>query len=187
MTSAARIVAVVAGIACMFLAGAELVRQASLAADAGVRWPASSWWAGLTGEPTWATTGVAAGVMAAVTVVLIVLAVRQLGDRRRGPDMVEFAAGDTRTRLSVPGLEKALARRFEAVVPGSRVASVGLTKGAAGWRARVEASLPPRDVSVARTRALEALRGDLKRMGGMDLVRLDLVVTSLRAAGGKGA
>ena len=187
MTPAARIIAVVAGIACMILAGVELVRQASLAADAGVRWPASRWWAGLTGDPSWATTGVAAGVMIAVTIVLVILAVRQLGDRRRGPDLVEFAADDARARLSVPGLEQALARRFEAVVPGSRVASVRLTKIAAGWCARVEASLPPRDVGAARRRALEALRGDLQRIGGLDLVRLDVVVTALRTAGGKSA
>ena len=101
--------------------------------------------------------------------------------------MVEFAGDDTRTRLSVPGLEKALARRFQAVVPGSKVASVGLTKDQGGWRVRVEASLPARDLVAARTRAFEALRADLTRIGGMDLVRLDLVATSLRASGGTGA
>lgn len=187
MTPLARIVAIVAGLACMVLAGVELVRQASLAADSGVRWPASSWWTGLTGEPTWTTTGVAAAVVAAITVVLVIFAVRQVGDRRSGPDVVEVAADDSRARVSVPGLERALARRFEAVVPGSRVRGVVLRKEQEGWRVRVEASLPACDLVAARSRALEAFRGDLRRTSGTDLARLDLIVMSMRAGRGGGA
>ncbi len=181
MTPAARFIAVVAGIAGMVLAGAELVRQAYLAADGSVNWPAAAWWARLTGDPSWATTGVAAGATAALAVVLIVMAVRQLGDRRRGPELVEFASTGCRARLSVPGLERALARRVEAVLPGARVASVGLSKTRGGWRARVEATLPASDLADARARAFATLSDDLRRLGGMELVRLDIVVTALHA------
>lgn len=180
MTPPARLLALLAGLGCMVLAGAELVRQAVLAAEPGVVWPASEWWAGLTDDPSWTTTGVAAAVVAAVAALLIVVAVRQLGDRRRGPALVEFGSGEERTRLSVPGLEQTLARRVEAVLSGARVARLSLDKDGPGWRVRVEASLPTGDLEDARKRAFSALAADLRRIGGLELVRLDIVVTSMR-------
>ncbi len=185
MTALARVAAVIAGIACLVLAGAALVRQASLAADGTLRWPESSWWTALTDDPSWATTGVAAAVFAAATVFLIVLAVRQLGDGRQGSETISFSDGDTQARVSVAGLERGMASRFQSVVPGSRVSSVSLRHEPAGWRARFEAAVPPDDVAGARERAFATLRDDLRRLGGVDLARLDLVVTSLRRATGK--
>jgi len=184
VTAMARIVAVIAGLACMSLAAAELVKQGMLAAEPGMVWPASAWWAELTGDPLWTTTGVAAAITAAAAIALIVYAIRQLGDSRRGPELVEFAAEGCRARLSVPGLERALARRLEAVLPGARVARVGLTRGAEGWRARVEADMPAVDLAGAREHALAVLTRDLERMGGIGLVRLDLVVRALSTPAG---
>jgi hypothetical protein len=177
VTPAARLIAVVAGCACLLLAGVELVREAALAADSTISWPVSAWWNELTGDPTWSTTGVAAAVAATLAVVLIVLAARQMGERRRGPDLVQFAAEGVRARLSIAGLERALARRVRAVVPGIGVSHFELLKGGSGWRVRLEASLPPGDRERLRRRMLETLRGDLQRIGGMELVRLDIVVT----------
>ncbi len=64
MTPLARIVAVVAGIASLLLAGAALVRQAALAADTGVTWRGSAWWADLTAGSSTAT--IVAAAIAAV-------------------------------------------------------------------------------------------------------------------------
>ena len=89
MTSLARVIAAVTGIICLLLAGAVLVRQGALAVDAGVRWPASTLWGELTGEPTWATTGVAAAVLAGITAVLIVLAIREVSGGG-GPEIIEY-------------------------------------------------------------------------------------------------
>lgn len=182
MTPAARTLAVVAGIVCMLLAGAQLVRQAALAADASVVWPEASWWTRLTGDASWATTGVAAAVTGALAIFFVVVALRQLGERRSGPQQVGFSADDSEARVSLAGLERGMARRFEDVLPGSRVSGVALRKEAAGWRARFEAVVPADDVAGARERAFATLSDDLRRLGGMELVRLDLVITSLRAS-----
>lgn len=176
MTPAARLIAVLGGCACLVLAGVELVRQAALAADPTISWPVSGWWESLTGDASWSTTGVAAAVVAVVAAFLIVLAVRQLGERRRGPELVQFASEGCRARLSVPGLESALARRVQSVLPGAKVARLDLRKSGPGWRIRLEAALPPGDSERLRRRALDTLRGDLQRIGGMELVRLDIVV-----------
>jgi len=181
MTTAGRVAAVLAGLVCMVLAAVELVRQAVLAAGDDVAWPVSSWWADLTGDPSWTTTGAAAAVLIVVAVVLIVVAVRQLSDVRRGPELVEFATDEGRARLSVPGIEQTLARRFESLAPGVRVTRLDLTRQADGWRVRVEASLPGRDLEGMRRRALAVMAEDLERLGGLDLVRLDLVVAGTRA------
>jgi len=187
VTALARVAAVVAGIACLVLAGAMLVRQASLAADGTLRWPESGWWTALTEEPSWTTTGVAAAVLAAAAVFLIVLAVRQLGGDRRTSETIAFSADDTKARVSVAGLERGMASRFQSVVPGSRAGSVSLRRESSGWRARFEAAVPPDDVAGVRERAFVTLRDDLRRLGGVELVRLDLIVTSLRRAAGKRA
>ncbi len=179
MTPVARIVAVVAGIVCLLLAGAALVRQAVLARDAGVSWPVSTRWAELTGDPSWTTTGIAAAVTAAVTVVLIVLAFRQVTGGS-GPEIIQYAVDDGTARLSVPALGKALRRRLHAMLPGSQVTDVAVRRDASGWSVRVEASVPVCDLVDVHAAVLEAFRDDLRRIAGVDLVRFDLVVTSMR-------
>ena len=111
MTPFARIVAVVAGIASLLLAGAALVRQAALATDNGVTWRGSTWWADLTSRSSTGTI-VAAAVAVALTVILIVFAYRQVSPAST-PEIIEFAVEDGTARLSVPALRKALGRRFQ--------------------------------------------------------------------------
>lgn len=180
MTAPARIIAAAVGIVCLLLAGAVLVRQAALAVDSGVRWPAPTLWGKLTGEPTWTTTGVAAGVMVGITVILIVLAFLQVSGGG-GPEIIEYAVEDGTARLSVPALGKALRRRFHAMLPGSQVTDVAVRRGASGWSVRVEASVPVCDLGDVHAAMLDAFRDDMRRVAGIELVRLDLVVTSMRA------
>jgi len=180
VTPAARIAAVIAGIVCLLLGGAVLVREAAFAVDGRVRWPASTWWAELTGDPSWTTTGIAAVATGAITVILIVLAFRQV--RGGGaPEIIQFAVEDGTARLSVPALGKALRRRFQAMLPGSQVTDVAVRKDASGWSVRVEASVPVCDLGDVHAAALDAFRDDLQRIAGVDLKRLDLVVSSMRA------
>jgi hypothetical protein len=180
VTPLARVIAVIAGVVCLLLAGAALVRQAALAFDAGVRWPASARWAELTGEPTWATTGVAAAVVAALAAILLLLAYRQVSGRG-GPEIIEFAVEDGTARLSVPALGKALRRRFQAMLPSSQVTDVAVRRDDAGWSVRMEASVPTCDLADVHAAMLEAFRDDMRKVAGIELGRLDLVVTSMRA------
>ena len=180
MTPLARLIAVAAGIASLLLAGAALVRQAAFAADAGLSWRGSTWWADLTGRSS-AATIVAAAVTAAITVVLIVLAYRQVSPAST-PEIIEFAVEDGTARLSVPALRKALRRRFEGMLPGSRVTEMAVSKGDDGWSVRVEADVPVCDLRDVHAAVLDAFRDDMRRVATIELVRLDLVVTSMRPA-----
>ena len=180
MTPAARIAAVIAGIVCLLLGGAVLVREAAFAFDGGIRWPESSLWVELTSDPSWATTGVAAAVTAAITVILVVLAFRQVKGGG-GPEIIQFAVEDGTARLSVPALGKALRRRFQAMLPGSQVTDVAVRKNVSGWSVRVEASVPTCDLGDVHAAVLDAFRDDMKRIAGVHVERLDLVVSSMRA------
>ena len=185
MTPLARIVAVVAGIASLLLAGAALVRQAALATDSGITWRGSSWWADLTSGSSTATI-VAAAIAAALTVVLIVFAYRQVSPAST-PEIIEFAVEDGTARLSVPALRKALGRRFQAMLPGSRVNEITVGRRDDGWSVRVEADLPVCDLQDVHAAVLEAFRDDMRRVATIELARLDLVVTSMRPAARKGS
>src|SRR5665647_787836 len=94
-----------------------MVREVVLAAHWATDWPLSTWWARVTGEPSAATT-VAAVLAGLLAVALLLLAVRQLGGRRRGPALVEFAGEHGWARLDVGALERALRRRLEVEFPG---------------------------------------------------------------------
>jgi hypothetical protein len=183
VTPLARLVAVAAGVAALLLAGAALVRQAALAADSGVTWRGSAWWGELTARSSTATIAIAA-VAVAITAVLIFLAYRQVSPAG-APQVIEFAVEDGTARLSVPALRKALRRRFEGMLPGSQVNGITVGKGDDGWSVRVEADVPVCDLQDVHGAMLEAFRDDMRRVAAIELIRLDLVVTSMRAAGRK--
>jgi hypothetical protein len=185
VTPLARFVAVVAGIVTLLLAGAALVRQAAMAADAGVSWPVAAWWADLTARSSTATIA-AAAVVTAVTVLLIVFAYRQVSPGE-GPQVIEFAVPDGTARLSVPALRKALRRRFEAMLPGSRVGEMAVSRDDEGWSVRMEASIPVCDLQDLHGAVLAAFRDDMRRVAAIDIVRVDLVVTSMRTVARKKA
>ena len=178
MTPLARFIAVAAGIVTLLLAGAGLVRQAALAADAGVSWPIAAWWSDLTASPITATY-IAAGVVVALTVLLIVYAYRQVSPSP-SPQVIEYAVPDGTARLSVPALRKALRRRFESMLPGSRVNEVAVGRDDGGWNVRVEADVPVCDLRDVRRAVLQAFADDMRTVAGIEIVRLDLVVTSMR-------
>lgn len=179
MTSLARIVGVMAGIASLLLAGAALVRQAALAADSGMSWRGSAWWAELTERSSTATVIVTAAALAAA-VLLAVLAYRQVSPART-PEIIEFAVSDGTARLSVPALRKALRRRFEALLPGSKVTEMAIARTDEGWSVRLEAALPVCDLPDVHRAAYEAFRDDMRRVATIELARLDLIVTRMRA------
>lgn len=180
MTPTARLIAVVVGLAGLLFAVAGMVREVVLAAHGATDWPLSTWWARVTAEPSTATT-VAAVVAGLLTVALLLLAVRQLGGRRRGPALVEFAGEDGWARLDLGALERALCRRLEVEFPGLRARGLELTKRTDGWRARLEAELPALDLQALQVRAHDRLTTDLARMAGMRLEALDIVALRLAA------
>ena len=184
MTPFARIVAIIAGILSLLLCGAALVREAALAVDAGVSWRGSAWWADLTTRSSTGTI-VAAAIVSAVPVVLILFAYRQVSPAST-PEAIEFAVEEGTARLSVPALRKALGRRFQAMLPGSRVSEIAVARGDSGWSVRVEADVPVCDLQDLHHAVLEAFRDDMRRVATIDLTRLDIVVTSMRPAAKKG-
>jgi len=184
VTSLARFLAVLTGIVLLLLAGAALVRQAALAADAGLSWPIAGWWSDLTAEPTTATY-VAAALVAALTVLLVVYAYRQVSPSVP-PQVIEYAVPDGTARLSVPALRKALRRRFESMLAGSRVTEIAVDRDDAGWSVRVEADVPVCDLHDVQQAVLQAFADDMRKVAGIEIVRLDLVVTSMRTAAKKG-
>lgn len=179
MTPVARVVAVLAGIVTLLLAGGALVRQAAMAADAGVSWPIAAWWADLTDRSSTMTI-VAAAATTVVAVLLVVLAYRQVSPGA-APEIIEFSVPDGTARLSVPALRKALRRRFEAMLPGAQVEAVAVRMDDDGWSVRVEAAVPVCDLGDLHDAVLEAFRDDMRRVAAIDLVRLDVVVTAMRA------
>jgi hypothetical protein len=185
VTPGVRIAAVVAGIVTLLLAGAALVRQAAMAVDAGISWPIAGWWEDLTAQSSTATIA-AAAVAAVITVLLIVFAYRQVSPGA-GPEVIEFDVPDGTARLSVPALRKALRRRFEAMLPGSQVGEMAVRKDDDGWSVRLEANVPVCDLQDLHGAVLEAFRDDMRRVATIDLVRLDLIVTSMRPVARKKA
>jgi len=178
MTAGGRVVAVIVGLMGLIFVATDLVREAALAAGRNVEWPFARWWSQLITDPTW-VTALAAAAAAVLAVALIVLAVRQLRSRRRGPERVEFGDGASRAQLDVPAVERALRRRLEKDLPGVKTRALELTKRGDGWRVRVEADLPARDVLGLQARAVGLLTADLARLGGLRLDGLDVIVTRL--------
>lgn len=183
MSAPARLAAALAGLTGVLFAVASLVREIVLAADGSVEWALAGWWGRLTGAEAGYATGVVAAAAAVVAAGLLILAVRQLGVLNRGPGLVEYADESGRARIDVPALERALGRRLEAELPGVKARAVGLDKGPAGWRVRVEAEVPARDLAGLHTRAFTVLAADLQRMGTLQLTRVDIVATRLGAKG----
>jgi hypothetical protein len=183
VTPFVRLIAIVAGVVALVLCGAALVRQAALATSATIEWRGSAWWSDLTaGASTGAT--IAAVIAVAVTVGLIVLAYRQV-QPGVAPQVIEFAVPDGTARLSVPALRKALRRRFETMLPGSQVGEVAVSRDDDGWAVRVEAAVPLCDLRDVQRSILRAFQDDMRKVAGIEIVRLDLVVTSMRAVARK--
>ena len=178
MTAGGRAVAVIVGLVGLLFAAADLVREVVLANAGGVEWPIADWWSRLTTDPTW-ETAVAAGAAAVVAAALILLAVRQLRPRRRGPALVEFGDEAGRSRLDVPAIERALRRRLAKDLPGVKTRALELSQRGDGWWVRLDAELPARDVLGVQARAGGLLAADLARLGGLRLDGLDVVVTRL--------
>ena len=178
MNATGRFFAVLVGLVGVLFVAADLAREVVLASATTVSWPFATWWPSLTGAATW-VTAVAAAATAVVAVLLIVLAVRQLRPRRRGPDQVELGDAAGRARLDVPAIERSLRKRLDRDLPGVKTRALELSKRGDGWWVRVEAELSARDLRGVQARAVGLLGADLARMGGLRLDGVDVVVIRL--------
>lgn len=181
MTPAARLLAVLIGVAGIVLAAAALVREAVLAAGWSVRWPLPGWWRESVAGSSWGLW-LAAVVAAALTIALLLYAFRQLGAADHAAAVVEFRSERGAARLDVAALQRGLSRRLEAGLPGLRARSLELERTQEGWRARLEADVPANDLVGLQTRAAAIVAADLQRMGAMRLERLDLVARDVLRA-----
>ena len=155
------------------------MREAVLADASSVAWPFAEWWSRLTAEPDVGDGGRRGGARPSWRSALIVLAVRQLRPRRRGPAQVELGDAANRARIDVPAMERALRRRIEKDLPGVKTRGLELSKRGDGWWVRLEAELPARDLLGVQARAGGLLAADLARLGGLRLDGVDVVVTRL--------
>ena len=178
MTAAARVVAVIAGLAGLLFAAAGLVREIVLATHGGVAWPFAEWWAQLTTGPAWAPM-VAAAAATVFGVALLVVAVDQLRPQRPATGVVEFGDAASHIRLDVTAMERALRGRLEKDLPGVKTRALELTQRGDGWWVRLEADVPARDLLGLQARAVGLLAAGLARTGGLRLDGADVVVTRL--------
>jgi len=187
VTFTSRSLALVVGFVGLIVAVAAFIRELSLALDSNLSWPVASWWHRLIAAEPRLGASIAAGVTGVAAAVLLVLAFRQLGAGRRGPEQVELGAGEGSARLEVQALELALRQDIERTCPGVRPQSLTLTRRGDGWRVRLEALMPAADLAGVRLRMAGLVAEDLRRAGGMRLDGLDVVVTGLGPARGAGA
>lgn len=176
MTAASRVGAVLVGLLLMVLAAAALVRELVLAADRTVTWPLAARWEQLVGEPSWATTGVAALVCAVLAAGLLALAARQGGAAHERPVLVRIETEHGATSLDVAAVEKALRRRLETAVPDIRVKRLEL---GTGCRVRVEVDVRAADLVGVQDRAYTVLAPDLERLVGLRLEAVDVITARL--------
>jgi hypothetical protein len=66
------------------------------------------------------------------------------------------------------------------MLPGSRVGEVAVGRDSGGWSVRVEADVPVCDLRDVRQAVLQAFADDMRTVAGIEIVRLDLIVTSMR-------
>jgi hypothetical protein len=71
------------------------------------------------------------------------------------------------------------------MLPGSQVGEVAVSRDDTGWRVRVEADVPICDLRVVQGSVLQAFRDDMRKVAGIEIASLDLVVTSMRPAAKK--
>jgi hypothetical protein len=171
MSRAARTLAIVVALIGIVVGSAALVRAAALAADDAVAWPWPAWWDDLAGGPaSWATALVAAAV-AVAAIACLLLAFRQLAPPQP-PQTVEAGGA----RVKVVALERVLATRLAAELPGLGVRAVRLSWTETGWDVWALVDAPARDLSGVRARAALVAGAELSRAAGGALARLDLDV-----------
>ncbi len=183
MTRLARVFALVGGLACLVLTAAWALREVAAELRPDLDWSAPAWWHDVMDRVAWPTT-LSAAVMGLVAAVFLALAVRELRGRRRGY-AVEFGEKGASVQLDVRALQRAMGRRVAEGVPGVVPDAVQLTMDAGGWVVRLEASFAAHDLLGAQAAARELLADDLRRLGGIELVALDVVVTGLAPAAGE--
>ena len=171
MNHLSRLLAVVAGVAGLVAALAGLLRELSLASDDALAWPTSSWWTDLTVEGGDAAA-VAAAVAAGLTVLFLVLAVRQV---TAGDDTAvsRVPAGEG-AAVSVEALQRLVARRLRDAVPGVDPVAVRLRRSEEGWHVHVIADLPAEDLTGLQTGAARVADAELRQTAGRGVSSLEL-------------
>lgn len=179
---ASRALAAVAGLVLLAVLGAVVVRQTALAVDESLVWALPLWDDLTAAGAGW--TAVAAAAFAGLAAVLLVTAVRVAVPV--SPPVVEFGERGASTRVDAATLQTVVARRLEHAVPGLVVERVWLRSDPEGWCVWVRADVPRADLEDVRRRAAAAAAEELRRVGGLALVRLDLEVRHVRVGTGGG-
>ena len=171
MSTVTRSLALIAGVVGLVAALAGLVREVALASDEAMTWTEPSWWHDLVVEGGGATA-VAAAVASGLTVLFLILAVRQFTGAGE-PRLSRVQTGEG-AAVSVAALQRLVARRLNEAVRGIGAAAVRLKKAEDGWRATVAADVAAEDLPGLQARAAQVADAELRQATGEAVQALDL-------------
>jgi hypothetical protein len=167
----ARILAVIAALTGIVVGLAGLVRAAALAADERVVWRLPQWWEDLDGGSASWVVGLVAAAVAVAAVAYLIVALRQLAPPRAP---ATFQVGGA--QVKVAGLERLVATRLGAEIPGLAPVRVQVTWAGQGWDVSALVDAPADDLVGVRDRAVRVAGAELSRATGGALAGLDLEV-----------
>lgn len=171
MSVVARVLAGVAALCGIVFGLAGLVRTAALAADDTVVWPLPQWWTDLIeGSSSWVVAVVAAATAVAAAL-YVVLAFRELGGRS-APATARVGDADVKPAA----LERLIAQRLAAEVPGLAVGRVRVSWAGEGWDVDTIVDVRPLGLDGVRAQAVEVAEAELRRATGRGVARLALEV-----------
>lgn len=171
MSPLARIMAVVAALSGIVGGLAGLVRAAALAADERLVWQPPEWWSDLDDESAAWVVGVVAAAVALAAVAYLIMALRQLTPPRPA---ATFHVGGAQVKSAA--LERLVATRLGAEIPGLTPVRVRVTWAGEGWDVSALVDAPAHDLAGVRDRAVRVAGAELSRAAGGALGGLDLEV-----------
>jgi len=184
----ARAVIAVAGLVGAAIAGAALVREVLLAAQAGVIWELPAWTSWLVSDSGWIRPTVAGVVAALAAIVCGAAALRLLRRRSSGVRRLDLGEPNAAVVVEAATLDRLLAEVLHRQLPVLHAVKVVLCTTGHAYSARVLVQLRGCcDLLGLRTQVAAVVRRELRRATGLDLTRVDLDVEKLDVKGGGGA
>ena len=169
------------------LCGALIVREAALAGGGKIAWGVPGWWRETVRAGAWERAGVAGGVVLALVVLCLVLAVRVAVPRRDGAGgrVLELGERDARVRVSVEILERMVTIALASQLGGGRVRRVRVTRRDGRLVTRTRLTAASTDLAALHGRVLAIVRRDLGGATGLEVERLVLEVDRFAPAEGE--
>lgn len=176
-SSAARIVAITAGVTGAAVAGVALVREVALALDPDVVWVYPSWGGWLT-STSGLRPAVAAAVAGAAALLCLLFSVRFLRRPVAPLRRLDLGGEEEAVRVEASTLDRFVAQALRRRLPALDSARVWLYRRQPdGYEARVAVQLRAcMELSELHARVAALVRDELRRAAGLEVGRVDLEV-----------